>query len=247
MELTMELVYKRPEALSPYPSMFCPGCHQGIVCRLIAEVIDELGIRDRAVLSHPIGCGGQGCITANYDTLFSLHGRGSAASAALKMLSPESVVVCYQGDGDAASIGTAETVHVARRGDPVTVIVINNGVFGMTGGQVAPTTLVGEKTLTTKQGNQIDPINLAEMISTLDAPDYVVRCAVNKPKNIIACKNAIRHGLQRQMEGKYSMIEILASCVTSTGIKPEDTPKYVDSIIKSNFPLGEFKRDGKRV
>jgi 2-oxoglutarate/2-oxoacid ferredoxin oxidoreductase subunit beta len=243
----MELVYKRPESLSPYQSMFCPGCHQGIVYRLIAEVIDELGIRERAVLSHPIGCGGQGCITANYDTLFSLHGRGSAASTALKLLSPESVVVCYQGDGDAASIGTAETVHVARRGDPVTVIVVNNGVFGMTGGQVSPTTLVGERTITTKQGNQTAPINLAEMIATLDAPDYVARCAVNTPKNIIACKKAIRHGLERQMEGKYSMIEVLASCVTSTRLKPEETPKYVDNIIKSNFPLGEFKRDGEKL
>lgn len=243
----MELVYKRPESLSPYQSMFCPGCHQGIVNKLIAEVIDELGIRDRAVLAHPIGCGGQGCISANYDTLFSLHGRVSAASAALKLLSPESVVVCYQGDGDAIAIGTAETVHVARRGDPVTVIVVNNGVFAMTGGQVAPTTLVGDKTITTKQGNKMKPINLAEMIATLDAPDYVVRCAVNKPKNIIACKKAIHHGLVRQMEGKYSMIEILASCVTSTRLNPEDTPQYVDSIIESNFPLGEFKRDGKNV
>lgn len=241
----MELVYKRPEALRPYQSMFCPGCHQGIVTRLIAEVIDELGIRDRAVLSHPIGCGGQACVSANYDTLFSLHGRGSAASSALKMLSPESVVVCYQGDGDAASIGTAETVHVARRGDPITVIVINNGVFGMTGGQAAPTTLVGERSITTKQGNKIPPINLAEMIATLDGPDYVARCAVNKPKNIIACKKAIRHGFERQMEGKYSLIEVLASCVTSTGLKPVDTKEYVDSIVESNYPLGEFKRDGK--
>lgn len=243
----MKLVYKRPESLSPQQSMFCPGCHQGIVYRLIAEVIDELGIQDRAVLSHPIGCGGQGCISAEYDTLFSLHGRGSAASTALKLLSPESVVICYQGDGDAASIGTAETVHVARRGDPVTVIVVNNGVFGMTGGQVAPTTLVGDRTITTKQGNETPPIKLPEMIATLEGADYVARCAVNKPKNIIACKKAIRHAIERQMEGKYAMVEVLASCVTSTGLKPEDTPEYVDKIIESDFPLGDFKRDGKKL
>ena len=243
----MELVYKRPEALSPYQSMFCPGCHQGIVYRLIAEVIDELGIRERAVLAHPIGCGGMGCVSANYDTLFSLHGRGAAASAAVKLLSPESVVVCYQGDGDAASIGTAETVHVARRGDPVTVIVVNNGVFGMTGGQVAPTTMVGSKTLTTKQGNETPPIHLPEMIASLTAPDYVARCAVNTPRNIMACKKAISHGILRQMEGKYALIEVLAACVTTTGIKPENTPEYVNSMIKSDFPLGDFKRDGKKL
>lgn len=243
----MECVYKRPEALTPYPGMFCPGCHHAIIFKIIAEVIDELGIREKAVLAHPIGCSGMGCVGANYDTLFSLHGRASAASAAVKMLSPESVVICYQGDGDAAAIGTAETIHVARRGDPVTVIFANNGVFGMTGGQAAPTTLVGERSITTKQGNETPPIHLPEMIATLESPDYVARCAVNNPKNIIACKKAIRHALLRQMEGKYALIEVLSACVTTTGIKPEDSPEYINSIIKSDFPLGEFKRDGKKL
>lgn len=243
----MNCVYKRPEALLPFPNMFCPGCHHAIVFKLIAEVIDELGIRERALLAHPIGCSGMGCPTANYDTLFSLHGRASAASAAVKLLSPETVVICYQGDGDAAAIGTAETVHVARRGDPVTVIFANNGVFGMTGGQAAPTTRVGDRTITTKKGNEISPIHLPEMIAALDAPDYVARCAVNNPKNLIACKKSIKYAIQRQMEGKYALVEVLCACVTTTGVKAEDSPAFIDMVAQSDFPLGEFKRDGVRL
>ncbi len=243
----MECVYKRPEALSAFPGMFCPGCHHAILIKLIAEVIDELGIRERAVLASPIGCGGMTVPASNYDTIFSLHGRVPSTAAAVKMLSPESVVICYQGDGDAAAIGTAETVHVARRGDPVTVIFANNGVFGMTGGQAAPTTRVGDWTITSKKGNTYAPIKLPEMIATLDAPDYVARCAVNNPKHIIQCKKAIRHALERQMEGKYSLVEVLCSCVTTTGVKAENSPEFIDKVIESDFPLGEFKRDGKRL
>lgn len=243
----MQCVYKRPESLSAYPGMFCPGCHHAIVFKLIAEVLDELELRERAVLAHPIGCSGMGCPGANYDTLFSLHGRASAASAAVKLLSPESVVICYQGDGDAAAIGTAETVHVARRGDPVTVIFANNGVFGMTGGQAAPTSRIGDRTTTTKRGNEAPPIHLPEMIATLDSPDYVARFSVNKPKNLLQCKKGIKHALQRQMEGKYSLLEVLCACVTTTGIRPEDSPAFIDSIAAETFPLGEFKRDGKKL
>ena len=243
----MECVYKRPEALSNFPGMFCPGCHHAILIKLIAEVIDEMGIRERSVLAAPIGCGGMTVLSANFDTVFSLHGRVPSTASAIKMLSPESVLMCYQGDGDAAAIGTAETIHVARRGDPVTVFFVNNGVFGMTGGQAAPTTRVGDWTVTSKKGNVYEPLKLTEIIATLEAPDYVARCAVNKPKNIIQCKKAIRHALERQLEGKYSFIEILSACVTTTGIRADQSPEFIDSIIKSDFPLGEFKRDGKRL
>ena len=243
----MECVYKRPEALSAFPGMFCPGCHHAILIKLIAEVIDEMGIRERSVLCSPIGCGGMTVLSANFDTVFSLHGRVPSTGAAIKMLNPESIVMCYQGDGDAAAIGTAETIHVARRGDPVTVFFVNNGVFGMTGGQVAPTSRLSDWTITSKKGNPYRPIHLPEMLATLEEPDYIARCAVNKPKNIIQTKKAIRHAFERQLEGKYSFIEVLSACVTTTGVKAENSPEFIDQVIASDFPLGEFKRDGKRV
>lgn len=243
----MECVYKRPESLSPYPMMFCPGCHHAILLKLIAEVLDEMNLREQAVLAAPIGCGGMTVPAVNFDTIFSLHGRVPSTGAAVKMLNPESLVICYQGDGDAAAIGTAETIHVARRGDPVTVIFVNNGVFGMTGGQAAPTTPVGTWTITSKEGNKYVPLKVPEMIATLDEPDFVARCAVNNPKHIIQCKKAIRHAFERQMEGKYSFIEVVCACVTTTGIKAEKSPEFIEQVTKSDFPLGEFKRDGKRL
>lgn len=243
----MKCVYKRPESLTLYPMMFCPGCHHAILLKLIAEVLDEMNLREQAVLAAPIGCGGMTVPSANFDTVFSLHGRVPSAGAAIKMLSPESLVICYQGDGDAAAIGTAETIHVARRGDPVTVIFVNNGVFGMTGGQAAPTTPVETRTITSKKGNRYFPLKVTEMISTLDEPDYVARCAVNNPKNIIQCKKVIRNAFERQMEGKYSFIEVVSACVSTTGIKAENSPEFIEQVIKSDFPLGEFKRDGKKL
>lgn len=243
----MECVYKRSESLTELPMMFCPGCHHAILIKLVAEVLDEMNLRERAVLAAPIGCGGMTVPASNFDTLFTLHGRVPSAGAAVKMLNPESLVICYQGDGDAAAIGTAETIHAARRGDPITVIFVNNGVFGMTGGQAAPTTPLGAWTITSKKGNQELPLRLTEMLATLEKPDYVARCAVNNPKHIIQCKKAIRHAFECQLEGKYSFIEVISACVTTTGVKVEESGEFIEQIIKSDFPLGEYKRDGKRV
>lgn len=244
----MKCVYKRPESLRPMGTPYCPGCYHALAQKLIAEVIDEMGLRGKAVYSGAIGCNGLGPLMANYDSFTSLHGRAAAASTAAKMISPESLIITYQGDGDAASIGTAETIHTARRGEPLTIIFANNTLYGMTGGQLAPTTRVGQKTTTTPNGSEYKPIHLAEIIAQLDAPHFVTRCAIHTPKHIRTFKKAVAEGFRLQMEEKkYSFIEVLCACPTSGGVKPEDTPKYMEEIMIPEFPLGDLKRDGKRL
>lgn len=244
----MECVYKRPETLFNRGTPYCPGCYHALTQKLIAEVIDEMGIREKTVYASAIGCNGLGQYMANYDSFGSLHGRASAAAAGAKMFCPDSVFMVYQGDGDAASIGTAETIHTARRGDPVTIIFANNTLYGMTGGQVAPTTREGQKTTTTPEGSPYKPIHMAEIVAQLDAPYFVTRCAVHTPKNIIKFKKAVKDALTYQIENqKYSFIEVLCACPTSGGVKPEDTPKYMEEIMIPEFPLGDLKRDGKRL
>lgn len=244
----MEIVYKRPEALLDIQTGYCAGCFHGLAQKLIAEVIDELGIRERAVYGGSVGCNGMGMAYANYDGYGSLHGRAAAAASAFKRCSPESIVIVYQGDGDAAAIGMGETVNAALRGEAITVIFANNGLYGMTGGQLAPTTLNGARTKTTADGYSGFPLHLPELISTLKAPDYVARCAIHTPKHIMQFKNSVAHALKRQMEvGAYSMIEVLCACPTSGGFKPSDAPKRMEEVILKEFPLGEFKRDGVKL
>ena len=244
----MKAIYTHPQALKDIPNGYCPGCSHALVQKLMAEVIDEMDIRERAVYAGGIGCNGMGVFTCNYDYFSSLHGRASAAASAFKRVSPNSVVLVYQGDGDAASIGMGETVNAALRGEAITVIFANNGLFGMTGGQAAPTTLNGQRTLTTPDGYPGMPLHLPEMIATLEAPDYVARCAVHTPKHIVQFKNSLRHALTRQIEvGAYSMIEVLCGCPTSGGYSPGKIPQYIEEKALPIFPLGEFKRDGKKV
>lgn len=242
----MECIYKKPESMKKIPTPYCPGCHHGIAQKLILEVIDEMGLREKAVWSAAIGCNGMGQFFVNMDSLGSQHGRCAAAASAFKHVSPESILICYQGDGDAASIGTAESIHAARRGEPITVIFANNTLFGMTGGQMAPTTLHGQKTKTSVNGNDFYPLHFAEMIGTIEAPDYVTRCAVNNPKNIMAFKKAVKHAIECQMQGKYAFVEVLTACIVSGGISPKQSIAYVDELTKE-FPLGDIKRDGKHL
>lgn len=243
----MEKVYTRPESWKDVPTPYCPGCHHGIAQKLLAEVVDEMGIRGKAVYSGAVGCNGMANFFINMDAFGSQHGRCAAAASAFKKVSPESIVICYQGDGDAACIGTAESIHAARRGDPITVIFANNTLYGMTGGQSAPTTLVGQVTKTAIQGNETPPMHFAEMIATLQAPDYVTRCAVNNPKNILKFKKALKHAIECQMNGKYAFIEVLTACAVSSGIPPMKTPQYIDEVVAKEFPLGDIKVDGKMV
>lgn len=244
----MELIYKSPEALKDIPTGYCPGCFHGLTQKLIAEVVDELGIRERAVFGGSVGCNGMGAGYVNFDSYGSNHGRAAAAASAFKRCSPDSVVIVYQGDGDGAAIGMGETVNAAFRGEAITVIFANNGLYGMTGGQLAPTTLNGARTKTTVNGYEGFPLHLPEMIATLKAPDYVARCAVHTPKYIMQFKKALKHALTRQIEGgAYSMIEVLCACPTSGGFKSEDAPRHMEEVVMKEFPLGEFKRDGEKV
>lgn len=244
----MNLIYTHPQALRDIPNSYCPGCTHALVQKLMAEVVDEMGIRERAVYAGGIGCNGMGLFTCNYDNFSSLHGRAAAAASAFKRVSPDSVVMVYQGDGDAASIGMGETVNAALRGEAITVIFANNGLFGMTGGQAAPTTLNGQRTVTTPDGYAGFPLHLPEMIATLEAPDYIARCAVHTPKYIMQFKKSLKHALERQIKvGAYSMIEVLCGCPTSGGYAPDKIPEYMEEKVLPVFPLGDLKRDGKLV
>lgn len=236
----MKCVYKKTESLKKIPTPYCPGCHHGIAQKLMCEVIDEMDIRGKAVFASSVGCNGLGNMIVNFDTFASQHGRCAAGATAFKRVSPKSIVVCYQGDGDAASIGIAESIHAARRGEPITIIFANNTLYGMTGGQTAPTTLLGQCAATAKDGNEYSPIRFAEMIATLDAPVFVARCAVNNPKNIINFKKTLKKAIECQLEGKYAFVEVLTACVTSGGIKPEKSPEYINKLAEI-FPLGVFK------
>lgn len=244
----MECIYERTESMRNVPSSYCPGCFHGITQKLMMEVIDEMGLREKSVLATCIGCSGMGAWQVNIDSFSNLHGRAAAGAVGLKAVNPDLTVFCYQGDGDAAAIGLAETISTARRGDPVTVIFANNTVFGMTGGQVAPTTLHGQKTITTRGGSPYDPIYLPEMIATLDAPMFVARCGVHTAKHILDFKKCLKEAILCQNEKKgYSMIEVLCACPTNVGFQPNEGPKYIDEVMAPVFPFGIMKRDGKRI
>ena len=244
----MECVYKRPEALSAFPGMFCPGCHHAILIKLIAEVIDEMGIRERSVLCSPIGCGGMTVLSANFDTVFSLHGRVPSTGAAIKMLNPESIVMCYQGDGDAYNIGIAETFNAAYRNENITVIVVNNTNFGMTGGQMSLTTMEGQKTSTSVHGRDCSvtgyPLRFPEMVAReFPGAAYAARGTVTSPSKINQLKGYIKNGLQAQMNHEgYSVIEVLSPCPVNWGLTPVKAMERIESELVPYYPLGEFKK-----
>ena len=246
MQIELEKVFERPRTLRPVTTHYCPGCGHGIVARLLAETIDELGIRERTVGIAPVGCS---VLLYNYldvDMYEAAHGRAPAVATGCKRVNPKLVVFSYQGDGDFASIGTAEAVHVAARGEKITTIFINNAVYGMTGGQMAPTTLEGQKTTTSPLGTNLDqtgyPIRMAELLTTLDGAAYIARVSVNNPKSIIQAKKAIRKAFETQIRGLgYSMVEILSQCPTAWHLSPIEATKWVEEEMKPYYPLGEFK------
>lgn len=242
----MERVFDRPKALLPVATHYCPGCGHGVIHRLIAEVIDELGIREKSIIVAPVGCA---VLLYNYfdvDAYEAAHGRAPAIATGCKRVRPDLVVFTYQGDGDLAAIGTAEAVHVAARGEKITTIFVNNAVYGMTAGQMAPTTLLGQKTTTTPEGRASEtagfPIRVCEMISTLQGAAYVARVSVSSPRNVIQAKKAIKRAFETQIKGLgYSLVEVLSQCPTNWHMTPAEAVKWVEEKMVPYYPLGEFK------
>ena len=242
----MNLVYSRPKSLKRTVFHYCPGCGHSIVHRLTCEVIDEMGIQDRAIGVPPPGCAVFAYYYFDVDMVESAHGRGTAVATGIKRVYPEAVVFTYQGDGDLAAIGTAETIHAANRGEKITAIFINNAVYGMTGGQMAPTTLLGMTTTTTPYGrdNKLEgyPIKISEMMSLLDGVVYLERTAVNSPANIRKTKNAIRKAFQCQLDGLgFAMVEILSPCPTNWRMTPIEAWQWIDKVMAKEYPLGVIK------
>lgn len=242
----MKLVYTRPKSLKRTPFHYCPGCGHSVAHRLICEVIDEMGLQDKTIGIPPPGCSVFAYNYFDVDMAECAHGRGAAVATGIKRAYPEIVVFTYQGDGDLAGIGTAETIHAANRGENITTIFINNAVYGMTGGQMAPTTLKGMKTTTTPYGRdhllEGHPIRMSEILALLDGVTYVERVAVNSPANIRKTKKAITKAFQMQLEKRgFSMVEILSPCPTNWKMTSVQSWKWVDDEMTKIFPLGVFK------
>ena len=245
-----KVVFDKPKALSDVPFHYCPGCTHGIVHRLVAEVIDELGIEGNTVGIAPVGCS---VFAYNYfecDMIEAPHGRAPAVATGVKRARPDTVVFTYQGDGDLAAIGTAETVHSATRGENITIIFINNAIYGMTGGQMAPTTLLGQVTTTSPYGRdakiQGNPVHVCEMLSTLDGTTYAERVAVDSPKNVIAAKKAIKKAFQNQIDKKgFSIVEVLSTCPTNWGLAPTEALTWLRENMMPFYPLGVYKDKSK--
>ncbi len=241
------VVFEKPKALADVSMHYCPGCTHGIVHRLVAEVIDELGIEGNTIGIAPVGCS---VMTYNYfncDMIEAAHGRAPAVATGVKRSDPENnIVFTYQGDGDLASIGMAETVHAAARNENITIIFINNAIYGMTGGQMAPTSLPGQVTQTSPYGRDTShcgfPIRVCEMLSTLDGPEYLERVTVNNVKNVKNAKKAIKKAFQNQIDGKgFSLVEVVSSCPTNWGMTPQDALKWIDEKMIPYYPLGVYK------
>ena len=242
----MKKVYSRPNSLKPTPFHYCPGCGHSVVHRLIGEVIDEMNLQDKTIGIPPPGCSVFAYNYLDVDMAESAHGRGAAVATGIKRAYPEIIVFTYQGDGDLAGIGTAETIHAANRGENITTIFINNAVYGMTGGQMAPTTLTGQKTSTTPYGRdkllEGQPIRMSEILATIDATAYLERVAVNSPANIRKAKQAIKKAFQVQIDKLgFSMVEILSPCPTNWKMTPLQAWQWIDKEMNKVFPLGVLK------
>ena len=239
-------VFSRPQSLQDKPTHYCPGCHHGIVHRLVAEVIDELGVREKTIAIASVGCSVLAYEYFNVDSIAALHGRAPATATGAKRVHPDNVVFTYQGDGDLAGIGIAEIIHAAARGEKFTTIFVNNAIYGMTGGQMAPTTLEGQITVTSPKGRDHNgmgyAIRMSEIISTLEGVVYVARVAVNTPARIIEAKKAIKKAFEKQIAGEgFAMVEVLSTCPTNWKMSAVDAGKWVDSSMVPYFPLGVFK------
>lgn len=242
----MQAVFTKPQALADVPNKYCPGCTHGIIHRLVAEALDDLNVTDRAIGIAPVGCAVLAYRYFNCDMQQAAHGRAPAVATGIKRAIPDSVVFSYQGDGDLASIGAAEIVHAAARGEKITVIFVNNAIYGMTGGQMAPTTLVGQKTTTSPFGRNPElagyPIRVSEMLATLTGAKYVERVSVHNPVNVNKAKAAIRKAFEVQISGLgFSIVEVLSACPTNWGMAPTEAIKWLEEKMLPYYPLGVFR------
>ena len=242
----MAIVFEKTKMLTDAPMHYCPGCTHGIAHRLVAECLDELGVGGEAIGVAPVGCAVFAYNYFNCDMHEASHGRAPAVATGIKRVHPDNIVFTYQGDGDLASIGAAEIVHAAARGENITVIFINNAIYGMTGGQMAPTTLEGQVTTTSPYGRDPShcgyPVKVSEMLSQLEGPAYIERVALNNVKNVKSAKKAIMKAFQNQIDGKgFSMIEILSTCSTNWGMSPSESMKWLEEHMMPYFPLGVYK------
>ncbi|MCL2498460.1 MAG: thiamine pyrophosphate-dependent enzyme [Symbiobacteriaceae bacterium] len=242
----MAVVFSRPKALADVVTHYCPGCTHGIIHRLIAEVLDELELADKTVGIAPVGCSVFAYNYFNVDMIQASHGRAPAVATGVKRSSPDSIVFSYQGDGDLASIGTAEIIHAAHRGEKITVIFVNNAIYGMTGGQMAPTSLIGQRTTTSPYGRSEEdaglPIRMSEMLATMDGAKFIARVAVTNPVQIMAARKAIKQAFQTQQLGLgFAMVEVLSTCPTNWGMSPVESLKWVNEQMIPYYPLQELK------
>lgn len=246
MTLEAELVFSRPKSLSDVVTHYCPGCIHGIAHRLIAEVLDELDIRERVIGIAPVGCS---VLAYNYfecDFAEAAHGRAPAMATGMKRARPDLIIFTYQGDGDLASIGTNELIHAAARGENITTIFVNNAVYGMTGGQMAPTTLPGMVTTSSPYGRDVKtqgyPVRICELISQLDGPAYVVRRTAYKPAEVRKLRKALKTAFQVQMAGLgFSLVEVISNCPTNWGMTPKESLKFIEDRMIPYYPLGDYK------
>jgi 2-oxoglutarate ferredoxin oxidoreductase subunit beta len=242
----MEVVYERPDSLATCRTHYCPGCTHGVAHRLLAEAFDELGIRERVILVAPVGCAVFAYDYFEVDGCEAAHGRAPAMATGIKRSQPGSLVVTYQGDGDLASIGAAEILHAAARGEHITTIFVNNAIYGMTGGQMAPTSLLGQKTTSSPSGRAAEqagyPLRMSELLAQLDGSTYIVRRSLHDVRHIRQAKKAILTALKAQMQGLgFSMVELLSSCPTNWGLSPLQALQWIEEQMLPQFPLGDYK------
>ena len=246
----MEVLYGHPKSLKPIQTKYCPGCGHGVIHRLIAEVIDELGVQDRSIFMNPVGCSIWADLYFDFDSVQVAHGRTPAGATGVKRMRPDHLVVCYQGDGDLAAIGMGEIVHAANRAEKFTTIFVNNAIYGMTGGQMAPTTLVGQKATTAPRGRDPDtagmgyPVRVCEMLATLGGTKYIARGSVDSAANVRKTKGYIKKAFEAQLRGEgFTMVEILSACPTNWGMGSVGAVEWVASDMIPFYHLGEIKNE----
>lgn len=247
----MITVFERPKALTQAKTHYCPGCTHGIIHRLVAEVIDELGVREDTIGVAPVGCSVLAYNYFNLDMIEAAHGRAPAVATGIKRVHPDHIVFTYQGDGDLAAIGTAEIIHAAARGEKFTTIFVNNAIYGMTGGQMAPTTLIGQKTMTSPEGRDLQsqgyPIRMSEILATLEGAAFIARVSVHNPQEVLKAKKAIHHAFELQQEGKgFTLVEVLSTCPTNWGLTPLEALKWLENNMIPYYSLG-IKKDIREV
>ncbi|MDR2634300.1 MAG: 2-oxoglutarate oxidoreductase [Treponema sp.] len=244
----MKQLYGHPKSLRPIPTKYCGGCGHGVIHRLISELVDELAIREKTIVTNPVGCAIWADLYLDFDSVQPAHGRTPAAATGIKRVLPDHLVICYQGDGDMAAIGTAEMIHAANRGEGFTTIFVNNAIYGMTGGQMAPTTLVGQQASTAPQGRDPGkagmgyPMRVSELLACLEGSRYIARGAVNSPAHVRKTRQYLRKALEAQIRGLgFTLVEILSPCPTNWGMDPVQAVTWVDEQMIPVFPLGEIK------